>query len=400
MSMQKSATRIRTSHVGRLPPPKGWEDMPARLANAEVTDSAEIASRVVPAIAETVNKQVAIGIDCINDGEFWTTRSLAHYAAHFTGLDVRPVKPGEPPTTRHSTRERDEFRDFYADMDGLGTLFFVPGEKPIPAMTERVVARGPVKSKGSQAINREIDAFKAAINRSGAKVEEAFIAVLAPGWLDHFIFNEYYKSEEEFLFALAEAVREEYRAVVEAGFVLQIDDPGLPDWWDMIKPEPSVEAYRKFARLRIEAVNHALIGIPEEKVRYHLCWGSWHGPHTHDLPLEHIIDLILEVKAQTYSFEAGNVRHEHEWRVWQGAKLPPGKMLMPGVVSHATNIVEHPQLVADRILRYAALVGRENVIAGTDCGLGGRVHAELVWAKLRALVEGARLASKSLWAGR
>ena len=397
--MLRSATRIRTSHVGRLPPPQGWEDMPTRLANAEVVDRDEIAGRVVPAIAETVKKQVGIGIDCINDGEFWTARGLAHYAAHFTGLEARPVKPGEPPTTRHSTRERDEFRGFYTDMDKLGTMFFVPGEKPMPPMTERVVARGPVKSRGPQAINREIDAFKAAIDRSGAKVEEAFIAVLAPGWLDHFIFNEYYKTEEEFVFALAEAIGEEYRAVVSAGFVLQIDDPGLPDWWDMIKPEPTVEAYRKFAKLRIEAVNHALRGIPEEKVRYHLCWGSWHGPHTHDLPLEHIVDLILEVKAQTYSFEAGNVRHEHEWRVWQGAKLPPGKMLMPGVVSHATNVVEHPQLVADRILRYAAIVGRENVIAGTDCGLGGRVHADLVWAKLGALVEGARLASKSLWAG-
>ena len=395
--MQKSATRIRTSHVGRLPPPKGWEDMPARLANAEVIDSGEIASRVVPAIAETVRKQVEIGIDCINDGEFWTSRSLAHYTAHFSGLEVRRVKPGEPPTTRHSTRERDEFRDFYADMDKLGTLFFVPGEKPVPPMTERVVARGPVKSKGPQAINREIDTFKAAIDRAGSKVDEAFIAVLAPGWLDHFIFNEYYKTDEEFLFALAEAVGEEYRAVVAAGFVLQIDDPGLPDWWDMIKPEPTVEDYRKFARLRIEAVNHALAGIPEERVRYHLCWGSWHGPHTHDLPLEHIIDLILTVKAQTYSFEAGNVRHEHEWRAWQAVKVPPGKMLMPGVVSHATNLVEHPQLVADRILRYAAIVGRENVIAGTDCGLGGRVHAELAWAKLGALVEGARLASTNLW---
>jgi 5-methyltetrahydropteroyltriglutamate--homocysteine methyltransferase len=395
--MQTSATRIRTSHVGRLPPPNGWEDMPIRLANAELVDRGEIASQVVSAIAETVKKQVEIGIDCINDGEFWTTRSFAHYAAHFTGLEVRPVRPGEPPTTRHSTRERDEFRDFYADMDKLGTLFFVPGEKPMPPITERVVARGPVKSKGPQAINREIDAFKAAIARSGSKVEEAFIAVLAPGWLDHFIFNEYYKTDEEFLFALAEAIREEYRAVVSAGFVLQIDDPGLPDWWDMIKPEPSVEAYRKFAKLRIEAVNHALAGIPEEQVRYHLCWGSWHGPHTHDLPLEHIIDLVLTVNAQTYSFEAGNVRHEHEWRTWQAVKVPPGKMLMPGVVSHATNLVEHPQLVADRILRYAAIVGRENVIAGTDCGLGGRVHADLVWAKLRALVEGARLASKELW---
>ena len=395
--MQRSTTRIRTSHVGRLPPPKGWEDMPARLANAEVIDSGEIASHVVPAIAETVKKQVEIGIDCINDGEFWTARSLTHYAAHFTGLEARPVKVGEPPTTRHSTRERDEFRDFYADMDKLGTLFFVPGEKPMPPMTERVIARGPVKSRGPQAINREIDAFRAAIDRSGSKVEEAFIAVLAPGWLDHFIFNEYYNTDEEFLFALAEAVREEYRAVVSAGFVLQIDDPGLPDWWDMIKPEPTVEEYRKFAKLRIEAVNHALVGIPEEKVRYHLCWGSWHGPHTHDLPLEHIVDLVLAVKAQTYSFEAGNVRHEHEWRAWQAVKVPPGKILMPGVVSHATNLVEHPQLVADRILRYTAIVGRENVIAGTDCGLGSRVHAELAWAKLRALVEGAQLASKNLW---
>jgi 5-methyltetrahydropteroyltriglutamate--homocysteine methyltransferase len=395
--MQRSTTRIRTSHVGRLPPPKGWEGMPARLANAEVIDSGEIASHVVPAIAETVKKQVEIGIDCINDGEFWTARSLAHYAAHFTGLEARPVKVGEPPTTRHSTRERDEFRDFYADMDKLGTLFFVLGEKPMPPMTERVIARGPVKSRGPQAINREIDAFRAAIDRSGSKVEEAFIAVLAPGWLDHFIFNEYYNTDEEFLFALAEAVREEYRAVVSAGFVLQIDDPGLPDWWDMIKPEPTVEEYRKFAKLRIEAVNHALVGIPEEKVRYHLCWGSWHGPHTHDLPLEHIVDLVLAVKAQTYSFEAGNVRHEHEWRAWQAVKVPPGKILMPGVVSHATNLVEHPQLVADRILRYTAIVGRENVIAGTDCGLGSRVHAELAWAKLRALVEGAQLASKNLW---
>ncbi len=395
--MQKNTTRIRVSHVGRLPAPKGFEDVPARLAEAKVTDRGEIERQVVPAIAETVKKQVDLGIDCINDGEFFTSRSAAHYAAHFAGIEVRTLKPGEPATSRHSTRERDEFPEFYGEMDKLGTLFFVPGEKPMPPMTERVVARGPVKSKGPEAINREIDTFKAAIARSGAKVEEAFIALLAPGWLDHFIWNEHYKSDEEFLFALAEAMRVEYRAVVDAGFVLQIDDPGLPDWWDMLKPEPTVEAYRKFATLRIDAVNHALAGIPEDKVRYHLCWGSWHGPHTHDLPLEHIVDLILTVKAKTYSFEAGNVRHEHEWRVWQSAKLPAGKMLMPGVVSHATNLVEHPQLVADRILRYAAIVGRENVIAGTDCGLGGRVHPDLAWAKLKVLAEGAELASTSLW---
>jgi 5-methyltetrahydropteroyltriglutamate--homocysteine methyltransferase len=391
--MQRSTTRIRTSHVGRLPPPKGWEAVPAQLANAEITDPQALAARAVPAVAEIVRRQAEIGIDCVGDGEFWTARSRAHYAAHFTGIEARTLQPGEPPTTRHSTRERDEFPDFYSDCDRAGTMFLVPGETPVAPITEKVVARGPVKSKGA-AIQRQIDTFKAAIVHSGAAVEEAFIPLIAPGWLDHFIFNEYYKSEEEFLFALADAMAEEYRAVVAAGFILQIDDPGLPDWWDMLKPEPSVADYRNFARLRIDAVNHALAGIPEDRVRYHLCWGSWHGPHTHDLPLEHIIDLILQVKAQTYSFEAANVRHEHEWRIWQEVKLPDGKMLMPGVVSHATNLVEHPHLVADRIRRFVTIAGRENVVAGTDCGLGGRLHPDLVWAKLRALVDGARLASR------
>ncbi len=396
--MQRSSNRIRTSHVGRLPTPKGWEDVPARLAGGDITSAEELSATVVPAIAEIVETQARIGIDCVNDGEFWTSRSsFSHLTTHFGGLETRALKPGEPATTRHSTRERDEFHEFYEDMDRLGTLFFVPGEKPMPPMRQRVVARAPITWRGKNAMARQLDTFKAALARSKAPVDEAFVAVLAPGWLDHFIFNEYYKTEEEFIFALAEALREEYRAVVAAGFVLQIDDPGLPDSWDMIKPAPTVEAYRRFARLRVDALNHALAGIPEDRVRHHLCWGSWHGPHTHDLPFEHIIDLVLQVKAQTYSFEAGNVRHEHEWRVWQDVKLPAGKMLMPGVVSHATNLVEHPQLVADRLVRYASIVGRENVIAGTDCGLGGRVHGELAWAKLGALVEGARLATKQLW---
>jgi 5-methyltetrahydropteroyltriglutamate--homocysteine methyltransferase len=282
-------------------------------------------------------------------------------------------------------------------MDRMGTLFFTPGEKPMPPDRVRMIATGPVKAKGTQAINRELAAFKAAIARSGSRAGEAFFCVIAPGWLDHFIYNEYYRTDEEFIFALAEALRDEYRAVVNAGFVLQIDDPGLVDWWDMIKPAVSVAEYRKFAKLRIDAINHALAGIPQDKVRYHLCWGSWHGPHTHDLPLQHITDLLLQVNAQTYSFEAANVRHEHEWKIWKDIRLPDGKMLLPGVVSHATNIVEHPELVADRILRFAQVVGRENVIAGTDCGLGTRVHAEIAWAKLRVLVEGAQLASKALW---
>ena len=395
--MQRSAQRIRTSHVGRLPSPKGWEDVPFKLATGVIVERKEIDALVVPAIAATVRTQLDIGIDCIGDGEFWTGRNLAHYATHFSGVTSRPLKPGETGTSREVTRERDDFPEFYGAMDRVGTMFFVPGEKPLTPIRERVVANGPLKSKGPEAIKREIDTFKAAIERSGAKVEEAFIPVLAPGWLDHFIYNEFYKTEEEFLFALAEALGEEYRAVVAAGFILQIDDPGLPDWWDMTKPEPSVADYRKFAQIRIDAVNHALAGIPEDKVRYHLCWGSWHGPHTNDLPLQHIVDLVLQVKARTYSFEAGNVRHEHEWKVWREAKVPAGKMLMPGVVSHATNLVEHPELVADRLQKYAGIVGRENVVGGTDCGLGGRVHAEIVWAKLKSLVAGARIASKDLW---
>ena len=245
-------------------------------------------------------------------------RNFTYLSRHFTGIETRPLKPGEPPSTRVFTRERDEFVQFYKDLDATGTIFHVPGEKPMPVERERAIVTGPIKPKSTEALAQEIDTFKAAIARAGRKVDETFFCVIAPGWLDHFIFNEHYKTDEEYVFALADALREEYLAVVNAGFVLQIDDPGLPDWWDMIKPAMSVEDYvNKFAKLRIDALNHALKGIPEDRIRYHLCWGSWHGPHTHDLPFEHIIDLMLQVKAQCYSFEAANVRHEHEWRLWE-----------------------------------------------------------------------------------
>ena len=391
--MRNSSNGIRTTHAGRLPIPPGCEDLPLRIFTGAPVDDAQIEQ----AIADTVRKQTDIGIDCVGDGEFWKARNIAYYGNHLSGIETRPLKSGELPTTRHSTRERDEFKNFYADMDRMGTLFFVPGEKPMPPERERMIASGPIKTKGTQAIDRELKAFKTAIARTAGEVEEAFFCVIAPGWLDHFIFNEYYRTEEEFLFALADALREEYRAVVNAGLILQIDDPGLVDWWDMLEPAMSVADYRKFAELRIDAINHALAGIPPDRVRYHLCWGSWHGPHTHDLAFEHMIDLLLRVNAQTYSFEAGNVRHEHEWKAWKTVKLPEGKMLLPGVVSHATNVVEHPEVVADRIKNFAGVVGRENVIAGTDCGLGTRVHAEIAWAKLQALVEGAALATKQLW---
>ena len=379
--MKNSAQGIRTSHVGRLPAPTGWSDQPGQLAGA---------------VAETVKKQLELGIDCVGDGEYWNGRTLPHYGQQLGGVTIRPLKPGEVGAMREFTRERDAFPGLYADMDRVQTLFCVPGEAPMPTAHEKMVITAPLQSKSREAIDREITTFKGALAQVGRSPDEAFICVYAPGWLDHFIYNEFYKTDEEFAHAIAEALRPEYRAVVEAGFILQLDDPGVVTSWDMLKPEPSRADYRRYTMARLDALNHALAGLPEERVRYHFCWGSWHGPHTSDLPLKEVVDMVLRVKAQTYSFEAGNVRHEHEWTVWQDVKLPPGKLLMPGVVSHATNIVEHPELIAGRIRKYADAVGRENVIAGTDCGLGSRVHPEIAWAKLAALAEGARLATKSL----
>jgi len=209
--------------------------------------------------------------------------------------------------------------------------------------------------------------------------------------------NAYYKTEEELLYACADAMREEYKAILDAGLVLQLDDPAIAENWDQINPEPSVEEYQKFTMVRVEALNHAIRGLPQDRIRFHLCWGSWHGPHTTDIAMRDIVEVMLAINAQAYSFEAGNVRHEHEWKVWQDVKLPDGKLILPGVVSHATNVVEHPELVADRILRFANLVGRERVIASTDCGLGGRIHPDIAWAKLDALAQGAALASRQLW---
>jgi 5-methyltetrahydropteroyltriglutamate--homocysteine methyltransferase len=394
--MKNSAQKIRTTHCGRLPSPVGFEDMAFRLAGGQVTDD-DVASRVVPVVADAVKRQVAIGIDCIGDGEYWSGLGAKWYDQQMSGLSSRPLKPGEVAAMRESTRERDVFRTLYADMDRVGTIACIPGERPIPRAQERVIVSGPVKTKGIATTERQLACFKAAIARAGVAVDEAFVPALAPGWLDHFIYNEYYKTDEEFVHALADAMSDKYRAIVAAGFILQIDDPGIATSWDMIKPQPALADYRKYITIRIEALNHALQGIPADKVRYHFCWGSWHGAHVNDIPLKDIVDIALKVKAQTCSFEAANVRHEHEIAVWKDVKLAPGTILMPGVISHATNIVEHPELVARRLVDWAGIVGRENVIAGADCGMGGRVHGEIGWAKLAALAEGAALASKTLW---
>ena len=253
--MKRSQDRIRTTHAGRLPVPAGCEDMPIRLFRGDKVDAAVIAK----GLDEVVRRQLDAGIDCIGDGEFWKSRGFAYYARHFTGIETRELKAGEPASTRVFTRERDEFSQFYRDLDATGTIFHVPGEKPMPPERVRAIATGPIKPKGTEALAQEIETFKAAVARAGRTVDETFFCVLAPGWLDHFIYNEYYKTDEEYVFALADVLHEEYRAVVDAGFVLQVDDPGLPDWWDMIKPAMSVEDYvSKFATMRIEAVNHAL----------------------------------------------------------------------------------------------------------------------------------------------
>jgi 5-methyltetrahydropteroyltriglutamate--homocysteine methyltransferase len=376
--MRRSEAAIRTTHAGRLPP------------------VAPLKTDLTRQVAAVIRKQVELGIDCVGDGEFWNGRNFQYYAQQFGGVTARPLRPGERASGREATRERDRLPGLYADMDRVGTMFCVPGEEPRFSPPAKLVVTGPVKARATEAIRREIEVFKAALAAGGA--EEAFICVFAPGWLDHHIFNEHYATDEEFVFALADAMAEEYRAVVEAGFILQIDDPGFMTSWDMIKPAPSIADYRRYLKLRIEALNHALAGIPQERVRHHFCWGSWHGAHIHDLPLKEVFDLIFDVRAQAYSFEAGNVRHQHEWEIWKQARLPEGKFIVPGVVSHATNLVEHPELIAQRIKNFAAAVGRANVVAGTDCGLGTRLHEDLVWAKLAALAEGARLASKTLWA--
>jgi len=256
------------------------------------------------------------------------------------------------------------------------------------------VCVGKLTYTGHEAIKSDIANFKAALQAAG--VEEGFMTSIAPGSASR-IANRYYKTDEEFLLACADAMREEYKAIVDGGLVLQLDDPAIAENWDMVNPEPTPADYRKFSMIRVEALNHAIKGLPEDRIRFHLCWGSWHGPHTTDIPMREIVEVMLAVKCRAYSFEAGNVRHEHEWKVWQDVKLPDGKLIFPGIVSHATNVVEHPELVAERITRFANLVGRERVIASTDCGLGGRVHPQIAWAKLETLAQGAALATRQLW---
>ncbi len=383
--MKRSTDRILTTHVGRLDGPPEMRSMIQSFRTGGAVDAAALAALLPAATAFVLRKQLEAGVDIVSNGEVGSIGyGLAHYGKRLTGLTARKVSPDDPAWMSLRTGERLEFEEFYKEFSWV-----------LPS--ERVVVTGPITFIGAAEVQREIDAFKAALAGVGKSPDDAFMCVLAPAWLEHFFHNEHYPTDEAYLFALADAMRHEYKAVVDAGFILQIDDPALPDTYDMIVPAPPVAEYRKFAEIRVRALNHALAGLPEDRIRYHICWGSWHGPHTHDLPLAHIVDLMLQVRAGAYSIEAANPRHEHEWKIWKTTKFPDGKILIPGVVSHATNVVEHPELVADRLVRFAGLVGRDNVMASTDCGLGFRVHPQIAWAKLKALSEGAAIASRQLY---
>jgi len=403
--MRTSGDGIITTHVGSLPRPDAL--IKANLEREQGTggDERSFQQLLASSVADTVRLQRELGITVPNDGEFGKSMGqrvdyrawLSYIFPRLDGfevpvggnVDAPPHKAGPNDLVLvdlMERRDRAKFIRAYSDPDhGITTG---------PQRPTRPICTGPIKYKGHAAIASDIAHFKSALAANG--ISEGFMSSIGPGSASRFG-NRYYKTDDEFLFACADALHEEYKAIIDAGLVLQIDDPSIADNWDAIVPEPTLEQYKRFTVVRIEALNQALRGLPQDRVRFHLCWGSWHGPHSTDIPMKDIVDLMLKIDCQGYSFEAANVRHEHEWSIWRSTKLPNDKIILPGVVSHATNVLEHPELVAERIERFASVVGRERVIASTDCGLGGRIHPDIAWAKLAALAQGAEIATRRLW---
>ncbi|HEY2532134.1 MAG TPA: cobalamin-independent methionine synthase II family protein [Xanthobacteraceae bacterium] len=387
--MKRSNDRILTTHVGSLIRPPALQEFLRAKQVGKAYDAAAYRRCLQDSVAEVVRKQAEVGIDVISDGEFGKSISWSQYVLErLSGFERRAIKPGAHPFTRGVDRER--FAEFYAELDTRDGV----------ATTTEAVCVGPIAYTGQAELQRDIDNLKAALK--GVNVAEAFLPVAAPGSVIPDRKNEFYKTDEELIRAIGAAMRAEYRMIIDAGFLLQLDDARAAVTYDRMVPPASFADYRQFLALQVEVLNDAIAGLPTERIRYHVCWGSWPGPHTTDVPLKDIIDLILGMKVGALVIEGANPRHEHEWRVWENAKLTPGQILIPGVISHATNVVEHPELVAERIVRLARLIGRENVIAGTDCGFAQgpfhrRVHPSIMWAKLDALVKGARLASAELW---
>jgi 5-methyltetrahydropteroyltriglutamate--homocysteine methyltransferase len=393
--MQRSVDRILTTHAGSLPRPLPLIE--AYRAGGGTLQSDDALARLRSAVADVVAQQVRCGVDVVNDGELGKpTVDEVDYGAWATyvygrlsGFEMREPRTRDQvlKAILGESKDRHDFADFYAaDMAASGAT---QRRMVFPANTGRITYTGQAL------ISRDIANFKAAL--AGRTVADGFMTAVFTGI--QFGKSEYYRSEEEQAVALADAMREEYRAIVDAGLNVQIDDPLLVNVYEMHHSmSGDLAGFRRWAEGHVELLNHALAGIPEERVRYHLCWGSWIGPHSTDLPIREVVDLVLKINASQYSFEAANPQHEHEWKVWRDVKLPDGRALIPGVVTHKTTILEHPETIADRIVRFAKVVGRENVVAGTDCGFGGRIHPHVAWAKLEALAAGAELASRELWA--
>ncbi|HVJ26070.1 MAG TPA: cobalamin-independent methionine synthase II family protein [Vicinamibacterales bacterium] len=399
---------IRTSHVGSLPRPEALLALNRRRLDGGSVSDASYADEVQSSIAEVVAHQAKIGIDLPNDGEYaHAMGSAVDYGAWWSYIFPRlaglglwtdmanvpaaPPKAGIQLGTFPDRRDRSRFSEAYSDPDaGVASKTESEGGRKGNSMALPVCVE-PLSYAGEEEIARDIENLQSGLRAAGSA--NGFICSIGPGSLAR-IGNAHYATDEEFVWACADAMREEYLAITNAGLIVQIDEPSFAENWDQFDPAPDVDDYLTFTKVRVEALNHALRDIPKELTRFHLCWGSWHGPHSTDLELKYLVDLLLEVEVGSYSFEAANARHEHEWRVWQDVDLPDDRTLVPGVVGHATNVVEHPELVADRIVNFARLVGAERVIASTDCGLGGRVHPQIAWAKLESLVAGASIASQ------
>lgn len=386
--------RILTTHVGSLIRPPELQQFLKAQRDREPYDEHAFDTCLHACIADVVRRQAKIGLDIINDGEYAKTISWSRYVLQrMSGFEQRnrPSDGGMPAAI--VGRDRREFAEFYREYDR---------HQGFSGMTGWALT-GPIRYTGQAAVQRDIANFKAAAK--GAKAADLFMTAVAPASVAPDRADEYYKSDEEYVFAVADALHEEYKAIVDAGLILQVDDAYIAQTFEVMVPPKTLKDFRKWAAIRVEALNHALKGLPEDRTRYHVCWGSWNGPHVFDVEIKDILDLILKVRVGGYLLEMANPRHEHEWRLWEKVKLPRGRKLIPGVISHATNVVEHPELVAERLVRLAKLVGRDNLIAGTDCGFAQgpfvqRVHPSIMWAKLRALVEGARLASRHLWTHR
>ena len=381
--MKRSSDRILTTHAGSLPRPPDLLALVER-DGPKAFDSAATAAQLRTAVADIVRHQADLGIDVVDDGEYGKPSFVSYINERLGGYEVDTV--GGPRNQWASSREGLSFPEFYAQTHAA-------------SRHTHMVCTGPITYKGHTPLRRDIENLKAALK--GVKVEEVFMPAISPSNIEDWQRNAYYKTQEEYVFAIADAMRVEYQAIVDAGFLLQIDDPRLVTYY-IIHPEASIADCRKWAEVRVEALNYALREIPPEKIRFHTCYGINMGPRIHDMELKDIVDIVLKIRAGAYSFEAGNPRHEHEWKVWKKVKLPDGKILIPGVISHSTVLVEHPELVAERLVRYAGVVGRENVVAGSDCGFATfagskEVHPSIVWAKFKSLSDGARIASRELW---